>query len=539
MRLRTTLFALLVVIAVVLSATVYVGFDLQKADVIEQEEAGLAFAAETVASNLDERVTERQVVLRTASGEPEAAAHGSDEQWALAERVVDRTPFHGVSITNDEGEVQALTGEGGNDEDLVVLDLSDREYVKRALDGEEYVSEPFTAETGNDIIVVSAPILEDGEIVGAFSGAIHYRNVAFFAPTHDMLAKDHVVTVSTGDRLLYESGAPPDEVLVEEAVVPDEEWTVVVTADRAALDERLLRITLAQAGGILLSLLSVGFVGLWFSRTTLQSLDELIQGMDELEAGNYDTTVELGAVEEWKRLNRQFNGLADALEERESQLQVLNRVLRHNLRNDMSVVIAHADTILHEEPDDETTRNVRKIRETASKLIDTSEHARAIYEELLVGTDRKHHPVDLVTVLESIYERHTADRPGCTIESELPDTAWTYGPEAVPIIVEELCWNAIAHNDKPPEERVVDVAVDTTDDEVVLTVRDNGPGLPAVERELLNGDRQPTDIEHGSGLGLWVVTWLVGQLDGKLETLDEAAWGTAVRVRLPRAEPPE
>jgi C4-dicarboxylate-specific signal transduction histidine kinase len=87
--------------------------------------------------------------------------------------------------------------------------------------------------------------------------------------------------------------------------------------------------------------------------------------------------------------------------------------------------------------------------------------------------------------------------------------------------------NAIEHGGDAP---AVEVAVDTTaTGQVTITVADDGPGLPTVERDLLRGGTE-TALNHGDGLGLWLVNWIVTDLGGTLDvTVDD---GTTVTVEL-------
>ncbi|MHC3438542.1 hypothetical protein ACYJ1Y_10670 [Natrialbaceae archaeon A-gly3] len=53
-----------------------------------------------------------------------------------------------------------------------------------------------------------------------------------------------------------------------------------------------------------------------------------------------------------------------------------------------------------------------------------------------------------------------------------------------------------------PLERSLSVLVGTARGEVIVQVSDNGPGIPDDECELLTGERDCTQLEHTSGLGL-------------------------------------
>ena len=307
---------------------------------------------------------------------------------------------------------------------------------------------------------------------------------------------------------------------------------------RSDLAAHLQRATLLQAAAVALALFSIGFVGVWITRRTITQLDTLILGLDELEAGSYSREMELSASEEWREISQQFNALRKTLQQRESQLRVLNRVLRHNLRNDMNVVMAHAESVLaNDETPEEISDDVEKIIATASRLIDTSDHARAFYEDLLSEGEREREPVDVVAIVEARVETLRAEFPGCNITVDLPESAWALDTTVLPIVVEEVVHNAIVHNDRPESERIVEVSVETLSDAgmVKIDVTDNGPGIPMVEEALLTDELEETPVEHGSGLGVWLVNWLVDQLDGTVEAHSGIDRGTTVSILVPAA----
>ncbi len=64
----------------------------------------------------------------------------------------------------------------------------------------------------------------------------------------------------------------------------------------------------------------------------------------------------------------------------------------------------------------------------------------------------------------------------------------------------------------------------------VLSVDDDGPGLPESERAALEIDRE-TQLEHATGLGLWKLRWAVDTLEGSLAVSTDD--GTTVSVTVP------
>ncbi|MFC6726882.1 ATP-binding protein, partial [Halobium palmae] len=72
------------------------------------------------------------------------------------------------------------------------------------------------------------------------------------------------------------------------------------------------------------------------------------------------------------------------------------------------------------------------------------------------------------------------------------------------------------------------------DDAVELAVRDNGPGIPEMERSVVAGDSEISQLNHGQGLGLWVVKWITNAYDGAFDVGSDGR-GTTATMQLPRA----
>jgi signal transduction histidine kinase len=66
--------------------------------------------------------------------------------------------------------------------------------------------------------------------------------------------------------------------------------------------------------------------------------------------------------------------------------------------------------------------------------------------------------------------------------------------------------------------------------EIVIT--DNGPGIPEHERRAIESGEE-TPLQHGTGLGLWLVYWAMSLLGGDIH-IDDAESGTRIALRLPQ-----
>ena len=208
---------------------------------------------------------------------------------------------------------------------------------------------------------------------------------------------------------------------------------------------------------------------------------------------------------------------------REQRLAVLNRVLRHNVRNELDVILAHADHV-----DDEELRT--PIRESASALVELSNKAREA-EEIMDASADAPESVDLGDVVTTVADEYRDDDAEYEVTVSFPSelTVNTYR-SVVRGILSELVDNALTHIDESTPRVEIGVR-DPPDAAAELTVADNGPGIPERERALIT-DGTDTQLKHGQGMGLWFVNWAVTQLGGDLAFEENDPSGSAVTVRL-------
>jgi len=212
---------------------------------------------------------------------------------------------------------------------------------------------------------------------------------------------------------------------------------------------------------------------------------------------------------------------------REQRLQVLNRVLRHNLRNGMSVIVGTADHI-SETAADETASLADRIVDRGEQLVGMGEKAREFETAMAGDADRL--PVELDRLCSSVADEALADHDGTVTVAETDATLRT-DPDLLRLACRNLVENGLEHGGDEPH---VGVQVEATADAVTVTVSDDGPGIPDEELATLrSGDERP--LQHGQGIGLWVVEWCVASLGGET-TFDTGPDGTTVRLRLPRPD---
>lgn len=228
--------------------------------------------------------------------------------------------------------------------------------------------------------------------------------------------------------------------------------------------------------------------------------------------------------------SRSFGVYTDITERkrRQQRIEVLNRVLRHDLRNGMNVIDGSAASLADAVSGDAST-HVETIRERADDLVGLAETTRDV--ERAFDRDPGAGPVDVVAAVS----RAVAMEPGARIETSLPDRANARAGEILRTAIAHVIENAAEHAGEAP---TIEVRVERGEWTITISVADDGPGIPEAEREILAGDREITQLAHASGLGLWFVNWVVGQSGGNLSFSENDPRGTVVTIEVPRADPP-
>lgn len=218
--------------------------------------------------------------------------------------------------------------------------------------------------------------------------------------------------------------------------------------------------------------------------------------------------------------------------QRQQRLEVLNRVLRHDLRNGMNVVRGSAE-LLAEEVDEPARDHVSAIERRAAEMIDLADRTRTI-QRTLQSDPGDVGPVDVVDAVEQAIDRLDVEAEDADIATELPYRAKARVGTLLPLAIRHVLDNAVDHHDGSP---TVEVAVSELDGDriVEVEVADDGPGIPEDERMLVTEQREITQLRHGSGLGLWIVNWVVTGCGGDLEIEPREPRGTVVRMQLPQA----
>ena len=203
---------------------------------------------------------------------------------------------------------------------------------------------------------------------------------------------------------------------------------------------------------------------------------------------------------------------------------VLNRVLRHNLRNELNVVMGHLQ-VMADKLEDQTSSEI--ALDGIESLVELSEKAREL--ESVIGAGSEARQVDVTSLVGGVVDEMRQTYPDATITIQGEESVRARILPGFERAIEELVENAVKHGGDHP---TVQIDVGYVPDGIEIHIEDDGPGLSEAERTVVETGVE-TPLVHGSGLGLWLVQWVVATHDGEVRT-DVSDGGTRMTISLPR-----
>ena len=198
-----------------------------------------------------------------------------------------------------------------------------------------------------------------------------------------------------------------------------------------------------------------------------------------------------------------------------TRLEVFNRVLRHNLRNQLEIVNSHAEAI-------DETEHSEAILDATETLATVGTRARRI--DRLMSKQRQPTTNRIADRVEAVLDGIAAD--GVALTVSIPDDLTVVtDAEILATVLRSPLENAVTYADSS-----VTVAAEATESGCAIEISDDGPGLPAAELASLSAERE-TPLQHSRGLGLWELKWGVDELGGELSFVVDD--GTTVVIQLP------
>jgi signal transduction histidine kinase len=215
--------------------------------------------------------------------------------------------------------------------------------------------------------------------------------------------------------------------------------------------------------------------------------------------------------------------------------EMLSAILAHDLRNPISAIAATTKALIQRGGLDE-----RQI-DAVGRIASIAKRMERLVEELLDFASVRHAggiPVgreraDIEPICARAIQQQLDSHPGGRVDftrSGPGEGLWD--PSRLEQVVSNLVGNALQ---RAPAGAAVEVRAAGTADELVLTVRNEGPIIPPEMLATLFDPFRRGDTKGSSGLGLFIVNEIVRAHGGGIGVTSDHADGTCFTVRLPRA----
>jgi two-component system, OmpR family, sensor kinase len=328
---------------------------------------------------------------------------------------------------------------------------------------------------------------------------------------------------------------------------------ITVAIDLSDVQSTVRALTWSQIGIGAAVLLVLGVAGYWVVHRSLRPLVEVEQTAAAIAAGQLDRRVpQRDPRTEVGRLSRALNGMlaqiqravasSDASAEKarnsEDRMRRFITDASHELRTPLTTIRGFAELYRQ--------GAARDIELLMSRIESESRRMGLLVEDLLLlarldaqrPLERKR--VDLLTLAtDAVHDAQSIapKRPIVMDVLEGPGTPEVIGDEArLRQVLGNLVSNALQHT---PESARITVRVGTDDDDAVLEVADEGPGMSKKDAQRVferfyRTDSSRTRTSGGTGLGLSIVDSLVHAHGGTVRVTTAPGKGCCFRVSLPR-----
>jgi len=289
-------------------------------------------------------------------------------------------------------------------------------------------------------------------------------------------------------------------------------------------------------GGIDLTHMIVG-MGLMFLLLAYAAVSWLFrpismirEGSAHIGRGNFDFRIENIRRDELGGLANDINHLAADVERMLDAKRALLLGISHELRTPLSRMRLTLEFLEDEKNRESLKEEILEMEKIVAALLEAerlnARHASLARTNVLVR--------DLIQELLSDFFGRELDR--IQVSQSDDELRANIDEVRITLLLKNLLSNALRYSKS--SDGPVELAVTTDQSDLVLTVRDHGPGLPEDDADHIGepfyrGDRSRARESGGTGLGLYLATLVARAHGGSLRLLDNSPSGACFEVRIP------
>lgn len=312
--------------------------------------------------------------------------------------------------------------------------------------------------------------------------------------------------------------------------------TVLVGRSLDTVEDTVETVTGLVAGGLPPLLGLLGLAAWLLTGRALAPVEAIRAEVDVISSTQLDRRVpEPQGEDEIARLARTMNGMLGRLEESVLRQRRFTADASHELRSPLAAIRQHAEVSLAHPtryPGAELAGTVLAEALRMQRLIDDLLLLSKADEPAL---EHPREPVDLDDLVFAEAARLRSDTSLRVDTGQVSAGRVDGDPDALRRLLRNLTDNAARH-----ASRQVQLGLAETDGDVLLTIEDDGPGIPEQQREhvlkrFVRLDQSRARDDGGSGLGLAIVVELARAHNARLRITQGELGGARVELRLPRS----
>lgn len=309
----------------------------------------------------------------------------------------------------------------------------------------------------------------------------------------------------------------------------------LVAAIYVARDKQEIDAAIRLSAGIIFAFLVVGTLFTFFvAGRVVAPLRRLTASAQRVTDTDMSERIQVRGSDEVAQLARSFNDMVDRLDHAFAAQRQLLRDVGHELRTPLAIATGHLEFVKRDEENQEYLSVVEGEHRRMRHLIDDLlVLARSERRDFL-----QYETVDLADFTTDLVDRSRplADRTWASVSVQAGRIV--ADPQRLMQAMANLVENAVRHTQPGG---LVEIGARCSDGRAFLWVADDGPGVPAGERERIfelfeRGRRE--ERESGTGLGLAIARRIAEAHRGAITVGESRAGGACFVISVP-IDPPE
>ena len=306
------------------------------------------------------------------------------------------------------------------------------------------------------------------------------------------------------------------------------------------VDRQIIGIFSISLFALAVVMMVVIFSSNYYIRSILVPVDEIIEKAKRITSGGYGIQIQTHYDDEIGELAETINEMSIQINQNEKIQRDFISSLSHELRTPLTAITGWTETLLaYEDLDKDTrkgmkiiSRETKRLTEMVVELLDFNRIQDGRMTLNIQTADIRAEFEDTVYMYSSRLSQDQIALEYLDNDDDIPEIPCD--PERLRQVFLNILDNAAKHGG---EGKRIEASICSKDDDVVIRIRDFGPGIPEDEIPLVKKKfYKGSSKARGTGIGLAVCDEIVAMHYGTLTLENAEGGGTLVTVRLPASQ---